>query len=155
ATAASVGASPRVQNSMASTRATAPSRNWPSVSSPSDRMTLLRVPAIIQTVARSRPRGWIVVPHDLRGDAGRLTYLAGGQVMADASQHYGLSINILRGLHLSVGILGENLVWDPAIGTETANLSEVQVVQLLEESCLHVFCELREQVRHPGSWITH
>src|SRR5690242_6678769 len=105
---------------------------------PHDAGVLLRVPAIIQTLARSGPHGWIVVPDDRRGDKGRLTDLAGGQVMADASQHDGLSINILRGLHLAVGIFGQNLVWDPAFGTERANLFEVQVVQLLEKSCLLV-----------------
>src|SRR5690349_3097348 len=96
---------------------------------PDDALVLLRVPTVIQTVARSRPRGWIVGSQDRCGNARRLTRIAGGQVMADACQHYGLSINILRGLHLSVGILGQNLVWDPAIRTETAKLLKVQVVQ--------------------------
>src|ERR1051326_5312361 len=49
-----------------------------------DARVLLRVPAVIQTVVRSRPLGWIVVPDDLSGDAGRLTHLAGGQVAANA-----------------------------------------------------------------------
>src|SRR5215467_3159451 len=107
-----------------------------------DARVLLRVPAVIQTVVRSRPRGWIVVPHDLSGDASRLTHLAGGQVAANASQHDGLSISILRGFRLSVGILGQNLVGDLTIGTETSNLFEVQVVQLIQKSCSLVFCEL-------------
>src|SRR5215467_476531 len=76
---------------------------------------LFRVPAVIQTVARSNPRWWIVVPHDRCRDAGRLTHLACGQVAANASQHDWLSISILCDFRLSVGILGQNFVGDPTI----------------------------------------
>src|SRR5262245_3058652 len=76
---------------------------------------LLRVPAVIQTVARSKSRWWIVVPYDLSRDAGRLTHLAGGQVAANASQHDWLSISILCDFCLSFGILGQDFVGDPSI----------------------------------------
>src|SRR5687767_9295711 len=77
-----------------------------------DAGVLFRVPAVIQTILRSRLRRWRVVPHDLCGDARGLTYLAGRQVLANASQHDWLSINILCDLQLSVRILGQNLPGD-------------------------------------------
>src|SRR5262249_6005392 len=109
-----------------------------------DAHVLLRVPAIIQAVARSGPQRWVVEPHDSLWDTARFTYLARGQVMADARQYYRFSISIFGGSYLSAGIFGQNTERDPASGAETANLFEVHVIHLLEQSCPRVSRELRE-----------
>src|SRR5262245_47271206 len=72
--------------------------------------------------------------------------------MADSCQHDGLSIRVLGDLQLSARIPRHDLVRDPTVGAEAANLFKVHVVQFLEELCLLVFCELRQEVRHE-TWI--
>ena len=112
---------------------------------------LLRVPAIVQAVATSEPRWWILLADDLRGDERGRTHLACREVAADTGQHDRLSIGVFRGLHLPVRVLGHDLVRDPACGAEATNLLEVHVVQLLKEPRLLAFGELRQEVRHSRS----
>src|SRR5262249_45240576 len=113
-----------------------------------DACVFLRIPAIVKTFARSGPRGWIILSYDFSGDACRLTYLTSLQVTPNPSQHDGLSISVFRCFHFSLRLLGQDLVRDPAIGAEAANFLQVQVVQLLEEPCLLLLREVRQEVWH-------
>src|SRR5262245_17135478 len=47
-----------------------------------DTLELLRVPTIVEAVTRSKPRWWILLANDLRGDPGGLTDLARREVAA-------------------------------------------------------------------------
>src|SRR5262245_38076805 len=114
-----------------------------------DTLELLRVPAIVEAVARSGPRWWILLADDRRGDACGLTGLACPEVAPDTGQHDRLAIRVLRGLHLPVRGLRHDPERDPALRAEAANLLEVHVVQLLEEPRLLDFRQHRQEVRHP------
>src|SRR5437899_5391731 len=115
-----------------------------------DTLEFLRVPTIVEAVARSKPCRWILLADDLRRDAGGLTDMACPEIAADTRQHDRLSIGVLRGLHLPVRVLGHDPVRDSALRTEAANLLEVHVVQLSKEPRPLACRELRQEVRHPN-----
>src|SRR6185503_14919256 len=72
---------------------------------PQDSLEFLRIPPIVEAVARSEPRRRILLAHDLCGDAGRETDLACREIAPDTGQHDRLSIGVFRGPHLPVRVL--------------------------------------------------
>src|SRR6202008_4672527 len=80
-----------------------------------DTIELLRVPTIVEAVSRSNPRGRLFLADDPGWNAGGMTDLTCREVAADTRQYDWLSISILRGLHLSVRVLGHDPVRDPAL----------------------------------------
>src|SRR5262249_16384650 len=115
-----------------------------------DTRELLRVPTIVQAVARSGPRWWSLLADDRRMDASGLTDLACPEIVPDTGQHDRLSIGVLSGLHLPVRVLGQDAVRNRGLRAEAANLVEVHVVQLFEEPRLLALRERRQEVRHPN-----
>src|SRR5204862_1356260 len=115
-------------------------------------LELLRIPTIVETIARSGPRRRTLFADNLCGDAGGLTDLACCEIAPDTGQHDRLSISVLRGPHLAVRGLRHDPVRDSARGAEAANLLEVHVVQFLEEPRALARGELRQQVRHANAF---
>src|SRR4029450_1675149 len=112
-----------------------------------DTLELLRIPTIVETIARSGPRRRPLLADNLCGDAGGLTDLACCEIAPDTGQHDRLSISVLRGLHLAVRGLHHDPVRNSALRAEAANLLEVHVVQFLEEPRALGRGELRQEVR--------
>src|SRR6185436_8628067 len=65
---------------------------------PHDTLELLRVPTIVETIARSWPRRRTLLADNPCGDASGLTDLACCEIAPDTGQYDRLSISVLRGL---------------------------------------------------------
>ena len=118
---------------------------------PHDTLELLRIPTIVETIARSGPSRRTLLADNLCGDAGGLTDLARCEIAPDTGQHDRLSISVLRGLHLAVRGLRHDPVRDSALRAEAANLLEVHVVQFLESRAraLAVSCDRKFDIQIP------
>src|SRR5438270_219126 len=87
---------------------------------PHDTLKLLRVPTIVEAIAKSGPPRRTLLADNLYGDASGLTDLACFEIAPDTGQHDRFSISVFRGLHLAVRGLRHDPIRDSVLRAEAA-----------------------------------